>query len=148
MAYRPAKNRLGQRAKSQPTKAYRKAATSVNDKLANENKADIKSAYPMTESSQTPLLLRAALGEAVERPPVWMMRQAGRYMKAYRDLREKYPSFRDRSEIPEVAIEVSLQPWKAFSSRITFSNSARYSLTLGICNGPAIKRTGRTTTSK
>jgi uroporphyrinogen decarboxylase len=35
-------------------------------------------------------------------------------MKAYRDLREKYPSFRDRSEIPEVAIEVSLQPWKAF----------------------------------
>jgi uroporphyrinogen decarboxylase len=43
-----------------------------------------------------------------------MMRQAGRYMKAYRDLREKYPSFRERSEIPEVAIEVSLQPWKAF----------------------------------
>ena len=68
----------------------------------------------MTESSQAPLLLRAAKGEAVERPPVWMMRQAGRYMKAYRDLREKYPSFRDRSEIPEVAIEVSLQPWKAF----------------------------------
>jgi uroporphyrinogen decarboxylase len=43
-----------------------------------------------------------------------MMRQAGRYMKAYRDLRDKYPSFRERSEIPEVAIEVSLQPWKAF----------------------------------
>jgi len=42
------------------------------------------------------------------------MRQAGRYMKAYRELREKYPSFRERSEIPEVAIEVSLQPWRAF----------------------------------
>lgn len=65
-------------------------------------------------SYKTPLLLRAARGEIVERPPVWMMRQAGRYMKAYRDLREKYPSFRQRSEIPEVAIEVSLQPWKAF----------------------------------
>ncbi|MEH2369304.1 uroporphyrinogen decarboxylase [Nostoc sp.] len=64
--------------------------------------------------STTPHLLRAARGEVVDRPPVWMMRQAGRYMKAYRDLREKYPSFRDRSEIPEVAIEVSLQPWKAF----------------------------------
>jgi uroporphyrinogen decarboxylase len=43
-----------------------------------------------------------------------MMRQAGRYMKAYRDLRDKYPSFRDRSERPDVAIEISLQPWKAF----------------------------------
>ncbi|MGB6296812.1 MAG: uroporphyrinogen decarboxylase [Rivularia sp. (in: cyanobacteria)] len=65
-------------------------------------------------TSSTPHLLRAARGEIVNRPPVWMMRQAGRYMKAYRDLREKYPSFRQRSEIPEVAIEVSLQPWKAF----------------------------------
>ena len=68
----------------------------------------------MSASSQTPLLLRAARGETLHRPPVWMMRQAGRYMKVYRDLREKYPSFRDRSEIPEVAIEISLQPWHAF----------------------------------
>ncbi|MDZ8183256.1 MAG: uroporphyrinogen decarboxylase [Nostoc sp. ChiSLP02] len=68
----------------------------------------------MGVSLTTPHLLRAARGEVVDRPPVWMMRQAGRYMKAYRDLREKYPSFRDRSEIPEVAIEVSLQPWRAF----------------------------------
>jgi uroporphyrinogen decarboxylase len=43
-----------------------------------------------------------------------MMRQAGRYMKAYRDLRQKYPSFRDRSEKPEIAIEISLQPFRAF----------------------------------
>jgi uroporphyrinogen decarboxylase len=68
----------------------------------------------MTGVNPTPLLLRTARGETVERTPVWMMRQAGRYMKVYRDLREKYPSFRERSEIPEVAIEVSLQPWKAF----------------------------------
>jgi uroporphyrinogen decarboxylase len=68
----------------------------------------------MGVSATTPLLLRVARGEIVDRPPVWMMRQAGRYMKAYRDLRDKYPSFRDRSEIPEVAIEVSLQPWRAF----------------------------------
>jgi len=64
--------------------------------------------------ANTPYLLRAARGEKLDRPPVWMMRQAGRYMKAYRDLREKYPSFRERSEIPEVAIEISLQPWRAF----------------------------------
>jgi len=68
----------------------------------------------MAGLTQVPYLLRAARGEVLERPPVWMMRQAGRYMKAYRDLRDKYPAFRDRSEIPEIAIEVSLQPWRAF----------------------------------
>jgi uroporphyrinogen decarboxylase len=67
----------------------------------------------MTGSTQ-PYLLRAARGEVLERPPVWMMRQAGRYMKAYRDLREKYPSFRDRSENVDIAVEISLQPWRAF----------------------------------
>lgn len=68
----------------------------------------------MTRADQVPYLLRAARGEVLDRPPVWMMRQAGRYMKAYRDLREKYPSFRERSENPELAIEISLQPWYAF----------------------------------
>jgi uroporphyrinogen decarboxylase len=68
----------------------------------------------MTGSDQAPLLLRAARGEKVERPPVWMMRQAGRYMKVYRELRDKHPSFRDRSEQPELAIEISMQPYRAF----------------------------------
>jgi uroporphyrinogen decarboxylase len=44
-----------------------------------------------------------------------MMRQAGRYMQVYRDLRQKYPSFRDRSEKADLAIEISLQPWRAFA---------------------------------
>lgn len=69
----------------------------------------------MVGSTQVPLLLRAARGEAVERPPVWMMRQAGRYMKAYRDLRQQYPSFRERSENPDIATEISLQPFRAFA---------------------------------
>jgi uroporphyrinogen decarboxylase len=64
--------------------------------------------------SDLPFLLRVARGEVLERPPVWMMRQAGRYMKVYRDLRHKYPSFRERSENAELAIEISLQPWRAF----------------------------------
>jgi uroporphyrinogen decarboxylase len=68
----------------------------------------------MTGPNDIPYLLRAARKEALDRPPVWMMRQAGRYMKVYRDLREKYPSFRERSENPDLSIEISLQPWKAF----------------------------------
>ncbi|ARV58983.1 uroporphyrinogen decarboxylase [Nostocales cyanobacterium HT-58-2] len=59
-------------------------------------------------------LLQAARGEVLDRPPVWVMRQAGRYMKVYRDLRQKYPSFRERSENPELAVEISLQPFYAF----------------------------------
>jgi uroporphyrinogen decarboxylase len=41
------------------------------------------------------------------------MRQAGRYMAAFREYSDKYP-FRMRSETPEIAIELSLQPWRAF----------------------------------
>tara|TARA_Y100001968_G_scaffold308428_1_gene327180 strand:+ start:1683 stop:2735 length:1053 start_codon:yes stop_codon:yes gene_type:complete len=65
-------------------------------------------------SKSLPLLLRAAAGEQVERPPVWMMRQAGRYMKIYRDLRDRYPSFRERSENPDLSYEISMQPFRAF----------------------------------
>lgn len=65
-------------------------------------------------SDALPLLLRAARGEQVERPPVWMMRQAGRYMKVYRDLRDRHPSFRERSENPDLSYEISMQPFQAF----------------------------------
>ncbi len=65
-------------------------------------------------SDSLPLLLRAARGESVERPPVWMMRQAGRYMKIYRELRDRYPSFRERSENPDLSYEISMQPFRAF----------------------------------
>ena len=65
-------------------------------------------------TSTAPLLLRAARGEQVERPPVWMMRQAGRYMKVYRDLRDRHPGFRERSENPDLSFEISMQPFEAF----------------------------------
>jgi len=61
-----------------------------------------------------PILVRAAKGETTERVPVWMMRQAGRHIAEYRELCKKYPTFRERSEIPEVAVEVSLQPWRNY----------------------------------
>lgn len=50
----------------------------------------------------------------MERPPVWLMRQAGRYMKSYQTLCDKYPSFRERSENVDLVVEISLQPWKVF----------------------------------
>ena len=61
-----------------------------------------------------PLLLRCARGEPVERPPVWMMRQAGRHMQAYRDLCVTHPTFRERSENAAVATEITLQPWRRY----------------------------------
>jgi len=69
-----------------------------------------------SDKTQDPLLIRAAKGEKVERTPVWMMRQAGRHIAEYRDLCKKWPTFRERSEIPEVAVEVSLQPWRNYKT--------------------------------
>ncbi|GAV62479.1 URO-D domain-containing protein [Cephalotus follicularis] len=61
-----------------------------------------------------PLLLNAVRGQEVERPPVWLMRQAGRYMKSYQIICEKYPSFRERSENVDLVVEISMQPWNVF----------------------------------
>ncbi|MFS8013186.1 Uroporphyrinogen decarboxylase [Helianthus anomalus] len=65
-------------------------------------------------NTSEPLLLNAVRGEDVERPPVWLMRQAGRYMKSYQDICQKHPSFRERSENVDLVVEISLQPWKVF----------------------------------
>lgn len=55
------------------------------------------------------LILRALRGEKTERVPVWMMRQAGRYLPEYIKLRERY-SFFERCQTPELACEITLQP--------------------------------------
>src|SRR6187551_1451926 len=55
------------------------------------------------------LLLKALRGEKVERPPVWMMRQAGRYLPDYLRIKEKYDFF-TRVQTPELATEITLQP--------------------------------------
>ncbi|MCC5846472.1 MAG: uroporphyrinogen decarboxylase [Verrucomicrobia bacterium] len=59
------------------------------------------------------LFLRACSGESISRPPVWMMRQAGRYMAEYRALRAQH-SILEMIKDPELAAEVTLQPIKAF----------------------------------
>lgn len=60
-------------------------------------------------SIQNDILLRALKGEPTSRPPVWMMRQAGRYLPEYMVLREKYGFF-ERCQTPELACAITLQP--------------------------------------
>ena len=55
------------------------------------------------------LLLQALKGETLERPPVWMMRQAGRYLPDFMKLKEKYDFF-TRCQTPELATEITLMP--------------------------------------
>ncbi len=56
------------------------------------------------------LILRAARGEKTERTPVWMMRQAGRVLPEYREVRSKMGGFKELVETPEFACEVTIQP--------------------------------------
>ena len=59
------------------------------------------------------LLVRAARGERTERPPVWLMRQAGRHIPEYREIRDAY-SFLEAIKTPEVAAEITLLPWEYY----------------------------------
>ncbi|MBD1425024.1 uroporphyrinogen decarboxylase [Sphingobacterium arenae] len=63
----------------------------------------------MNKTLQNDLLIRAALSQSTERPPVWMMRQAGRFMPEYWEIKNKY-SFLEMCKTPEIAADVTMLP--------------------------------------
>ena len=65
-------------------------------------------------SETTPRLLRALAGETLDRPPIWFMRQAGRSLPEYRELRARAPDFIAFCFNPEMAAEATLQPMRRF----------------------------------
>jgi uroporphyrinogen decarboxylase len=78
----------------------------------------------MTSKKSEPALLRVLAGATVDPPPLWLMRQAGRYLPEYRVLRAKSGGFLDFCYSPAVAAEATLQPIKrfGFDAAILFSD--------------------------
>src|SRR5688500_14177205 len=74
----------------------------INQTLPNSEKIQRESRF-----------LKAARHEPVDAVPIWLMRQAGRYMPEYRQLREKY-SILELIKTPDLACEVTMQPLQAF----------------------------------
>ncbi|GAB5374061.1 MAG: uroporphyrinogen decarboxylase [Acuticoccus sp.] len=78
----------------------------------------------MNIASKRPALIRALAGETVRPVPAWFMRQAGRYLPEYRELRQSAQSFLDFCYTPALAVEATLQPMRRFDfdAAIIFSD--------------------------
>ena len=79
------------------------------------------------------LLLRALAGERTERPPIWLMRQAGRYLPEYHQVREAAGGMVELCNSPEHAVEVTLQPIRRFplDAAIVFADLPQIAAALG-----------------
>lgn len=96
--------------------------------------------------------LRALMRQPVDITPVWMMRQAGRYLPEYRATREKAGSFMDLCKNAELACEVTLQPLERypldaailFSDILTIPDAMGLGLTFGVGEGPKFSKPVRT----
>jgi len=101
---------------------------------------------------QNDLFLRALLREPTERTPVWIMRQAGRYLPEYREVRAQAGDFMSLCRNPELACEVTMQPLRRFKldAAILFSDILTVPDALGLGlyfeagEGPKFERPVRT----
>lgn len=98
------------------------------------------------------IFIKTLLKQPVNRTPVWMMRQAGRYLPEYREIRAKAGSFLDLCTNPELACEVTLQPLERFdfdaailfSDILTIPDAMGLGLYFSEGEGPKFKRTIKT----
>jgi uroporphyrinogen decarboxylase len=106
----------------------------------------------MTNSLKNDLFLRALMREPVPRTPLWMMRQAGRYLPEYRATRGVAGSFMKLCMTPDLACEVTLQPLRRyaldaailFSDILTIPHALKLGLEFEAGEGPRIDRPVRT----
>ena len=106
----------------------------------------------MTAELKNDRFLRALAREPVDRTPIWMMRQAGRYLPEYRASREKAGSFMDLCTNPDAACEVTLQPLARypldaailFSDILTIPDAMGLGLYFETGEGPRFRKTVRT----
>src|SRR5579862_7685433 len=106
----------------------------------------------MSEPLQNDLLLRALLREATPRRPIWLMRQAGRYLPEYRATRERAGGFLAMCTTPEIACEITLQPIDRypldaailFSDILTIPHAMNLGLQFEAGEGPKFERPVRT----
>lgn len=96
--------------------------------------------------------IRALLKQPVDKTPIWMMRQAGRYLPEYREVRSQAGSFMDLCTNPELACEVTLQPLERFdfdaailfSDILTIPDAMGLGLYFSEGEGPRFERPVRT----
>lgn len=88
---------------------------------------------PNSSSTKKEIFLRAARGERPERVPTWIMRQAGRYLPGYQKIRRRH-SFLEVAKTPELAAEISLEPYKVLDvdAIIVFSDILIVAEAMGI----------------